>query len=362
MLTGTSNVLSKLYLSNTTFQKLDTYLKERTDNDNFSGAVLIAHKGKILFKQGYGYANRETAEYNTPDTAFRIASITKMFTAVAILKLQEQDELRVNNTLNMYIHDYPYGNKITIHHLLSMTSGIPNILSFVEQTAREKTIILEQLIRKIKKQSLEFEPGTQFNYSNSNYILLAYIIEKISGMSYAEYLMRYIFEPLKMYNSYVDDGTSKSSQAIGYSFDLNQILPAKPYDMSWSFGAGNIRSTVNDLYLFDKALRNGILLTNDSCKLMQSAIIKTDWVKIGWGENQNESAYGYGLIITPTTQDREATIGHSGGIGVFSSEITHFSTSDITLIILINCDSFRSSAKAFLTRFETIIFGKYYTI
>lgn len=335
---------------------IDIYLTDWEKNHNFSGVVLVAHKDRILFQNGYGYANRATNEHNTSRTVFRIASVTKMFTAVAILQLQEQYKLHVTDTLSQYIPDYSYGNRVTIHQCLSMTSGIPNYTKFVSSEERQAPITLNHLIDRIRQQTLEYEPGTQFSYSNSNYTVLAYIVEKISGMSYAAYLKQHIFAPLKMHNSYVDDGSSKPHQAIGYTLESDTFSAAKPYEMSWPVGAGNIRSTAEDLYLFNHALHSGNLLGSHSWELMRTAVTQTDWTETLWNGTLCGAFYGYGLILTPATQSREATLGHGGGIGAFTAESIRFMPSDVHLIVLSNHDTIESYATTFFAGLEQIIF------
>jgi|GEM_PF-1669756 len=338
---------------------LAAYLTAWTSNRGFSGTVLVAHKNNIVINQGYGYANDETQELNTPHTVFRIASITKIFTAVAILQLQEQSTLNLDDALSMYIPNYPRGDEITIHHVLSMTSGIPNILKFITPEERQEHITLEALIEKIKHITLEFEPAAKFSYSNSNYSLLAYIIEKTSGLSYAQYLSKYIFKPLQMRNSFVDDGSQKPQQAIGTQSTLGNSTPAKPYDSSWAIGAGNICSTTYDLYLFDSALHAGKIVNAESWKLMQNQTTKT-----GWDDTYrklSDSAYGYGLIISPARHNRQAAVGHGGGSGSFSSELIHFLPSDICIIVLINSEEFQPFALQFLTGLEAILFDTLYS-
>ncbi len=127
----------------------------------------------------------------------------------------------------------------------------------------------------IKHEELKCQPGAKFNYSNSNFVLLAYILEKVAGVSYAACLQKYIFEALGMQNSYVDDGSNKPHQAIGYTLELDQFSPTEPYEMSWSVGAGNVCSTVGDLYLFDEALHTGKLLNAELVNLMRTGVMQT---------------------------------------------------------------------------------------
>jgi CubicO group peptidase (beta-lactamase class C family) len=175
-------------------------------------------------------------------------------------------------------------------------------------------------------------------------------------MNYAKYLEKHIFEPLKMHNSYVDDGSNKPDQAIGYTFESDTFSPAKPYEMSWPIGAGNIRSTAEDLYLFNQALHSDNLLNQRSWELMRETTVHTDWNETLWNGTLCGALYGYGLIITPATHNREATLGHGGGIGAFTAESIRFMPSDVHLIVLSNHDTIESYAKKFFSSLEQIIF------
>lgn len=343
-----------LALDETVYQSLNTYFTSWEKMYNFSGAILVAHKNNILFNKGYGYANREAGKYNDITTEFIIASLTKTFTAVAILKLQEQFKLDINNTLDKYVPDYPRGDEISIHHLLSMTSGITNLKSDYEQ--RKQTITVELFISKLKQYNLAYAPGAQFNYSNSNYFLLAHIIEQSSGMDYGAYLKKHIFESLEMHHTYVDSNVGSPYQAIGY----NQGVPVEFCDMSWLFGSGNIRSTLEDLYLFDRALHNKTILNVHSHKLLQTSVIKTDWQKTGYGEMYCKSSYGYGRIFTSPIKSRGATVGHVGGTRGWAAEMIRFLTSDVVLIVLVNHEEFKAYAKEFMIGLEAIIFNKHH--
>ncbi len=334
------------------------HLNSRMDtlaaNCNFSGTILLAHQGAVLFNKGYGYANLGTGELNQLNTAFRIASITKIFTSVAILKLLEQGHLQLNNKLSLYLSDFPRGDEITIHHLSSMTSGITNRMERIPFADQTKPINLTQLVNIIKQLKLEYEPGAKFNYSNLNYTILACIIEKVSGMSYAEFLHKYIFDPLGMRNSYVDDGSIKINQAIGYTLELGQLSPFKsPYDLSWAFGSGNIRSTSRDLFLFNNGLHNKILLNDELWNLMQTPIVQTGWDY--WP--QKGSSYGYGLVVNPN-YNNELTLGHGGGIGSFSAYLFHFLSKNLNIVVLSNNDIFDLRSQEFFTNLEAIIFGE----
>src|SRR5262245_33380142 len=164
--------------------KVDAYVRPFLEIKGFSGAILIARKGQVLLRKGYGMANYELDAPNTPQTKFHLASISKSFTAAAILILEERGLLNVSDPIGKYIPDYPEGDKITIHHLLIHTSGIPNVNNFLDYNAKSKfPQTLANIIEMFKNKPLTNKPGERYSYSNSNYNVLAFIIEKVSGKS-----------------------------------------------------------------------------------------------------------------------------------------------------------------------------------
>ncbi|HEX5323511.1 MAG TPA: serine hydrolase domain-containing protein, partial [Capsulimonadaceae bacterium] len=187
-------------------RKADAYLKALTALDRFSGSALLAQNGEIIFSKGYGFANREHNVPNTPQTKFRLASVSKQFTAMAILILEERGSLRVTDEVSKYILESPSAWKgITLRQLLNHTSGIPNYTNFIDwrTTARHSLSPLE-VVEPMMKKPLDFRHGERHSYSNTGYMLLGQIIEVVSGKSYAEYLQQHIFGPLGMKNSGYD--------------------------------------------------------------------------------------------------------------------------------------------------------------
>jgi len=177
--------------------KVDEYVGTYLKIGNFSGSILIAKEGRILLSKGYGMANLEHDVPNAPQTIFRLGSVTKQFTSMAIMQLREKGRLDVDDPIAKYLPTYPNGEEITIHHLLTHTSGIPDFGEFPDL---QKTIMIpspvEKTIQRFKDKPLEFTPGEKFKYSNSGYILLGYIIEKVCGTSYEEFLKENVFQPL----------------------------------------------------------------------------------------------------------------------------------------------------------------------
>lgn len=303
-------------------EKVDNYIEAYMQMNQFSGTILIAKNDQILANKGYGYANHAFNIENTPQTKFRIASLTKGFTAVVIMQLIENDKLNLDDKLIKFIHDFPRGDEISIEHLLTMTSGIPNHTDFddfnIERRVFQHSIL--ETIEIIKSKPLEFTSGTQFEYSNSNYILLGLIIEQIAGMSYAEYVKQNIFTPLEMDNSgYEEPEIIIEHMACGYRLKNDKIINAKYRDMSNAHASGALYSTVEDLYKWDRALYTEKLISNESKELMFTPA---------------KANYGFGWGIVDVFNHK--MIAHTGEIDGFTSNISRFIDDDICIIILSN--------------------------
>jgi CubicO group peptidase (beta-lactamase class C family) len=308
-------------------------------------------------------ANYEHDIPNTPQTKFRLGSITKQFTAMAIMQLQAQDLLSVNDTLSKYIPDYPNGDKITIHHLLTHTSGIANFTELPESERKKiKPHTLEQLIERFKHKPVDFKPGEKHSYSNSGYMLLTYIIEKASGKKYEIVLKENIFAPLNMNNTGYDksriiiknraSGYSKRDRTSGCSNVDGELVNADYTDMSYHSGAGALYSTVEDLYLWDQALYSEKLLSNESLStiFIPHIIISTD--------SPDSLSYGYGWRVGKM-HGRNITE-HTGGIEGFSTIIRRYLDDKLCIIILSNCDY--SSIGKICQGLEAIVFGEKYEL
>lgn len=302
--------------------KLDNYVKAFGDQGLFSGAILIAKNNKILLCKAYGMADIENDVPNMVETKFKLGSITKQFTAMAIVQLQQMGKLNVQDPLSKYIPDYPNGNKITIHYLLTHTSGIPSLTDFPEyHQEKMKQHTLEQLIERFIDKPLDFNPGEKYAYSNSNYILLTFIIEKTSGQKYVEFLKEHILEPLAMNDTGVDDFRKIiKHRASGYSSVNGELANAAYIDMSVPIGSGGMFSTVKDLYLWDQALYSDQLVPYDALNKMFTPF-KDD--------------YGYGFFIKNESRHGKL-ICHGGGIDGFRSEISRYVDHNICIIILSN--------------------------
>lgn len=275
-------------------QQIDDYLESLVNSRTFSGSVLIARNGDILLIKGYGCSEYNCQEKNTSETIFRTGSVTKPFTAVIVLKLYERKQLNLNDRLSRYCPDYPQGDRITIKHLLSNTSGIEDYTEMeVFESKCQENLTIEQLVDVFKSEPLKFKPGSKYSYSNSNvgrplslpcdgnafspqYILLGLVIEKATGKSYETNLRELILDRCRMNDTGYECECRQplvckpNQRACGYvcSTDSNNFEMCRFIDMSTARSAGGVYSTVEDLYRFDKALYGGELLKNGTKKLM----------------------------------------------------------------------------------------------
>lgn len=287
----------------------------------FSGSLLIAKEAETIFNKSFGMANYELDVANSSKTKYRIGSITKLFTATAIMQLVERQQLDLEATVSQYINDYPNGEQINIFHLLSHTSEIANLTELPDflEWVKNYSAVLET-IDLFKYQPLDFVPGEGYKYSNSGYILLSYILELITGQSYEEYLKENIFSPLEMASSGFDKPEKIIQyRASGYNFQDSQLINAPPIHMSNPYGAASLYSTTEDLLLFGQAFHTTKFLKQTSIERMYQA---------GLGE------HGLGWMIKQEKNQR--VVHHGGGIHGFSANFLKYTDSMLTIIILSN--------------------------
>jgi CubicO group peptidase (beta-lactamase class C family) len=293
-------------------------------------AILVSKDGKILYENGFGYADIQHKAPITPVTTFRIGSITKQFTASAILKLQEEGKLNVSDSLSKYFPDFPRAKEVTIHHLLTHTSGIhsyTNTDSFLTKVL--KPVSNEELLNYFKNYPYDFNPGEQYQYNNSGYFLLGYIIEKVSGKSLGQYFKENLFDPAGMKNT----GIYKSDlhlehEAKGYNKTEKGYEPALNWDMSWAGGAGAMYSTVEDLNKWNDALFNGKVLSEKSFKAAFTPVLLNN------GSKPPGVDYGYGWSIS--NYRGLEMLGHSGGLHGFISQLARYTPDNLTVVMLTN--------------------------
>jgi len=308
---------------------LDNYISNVFKNlqiDEMPGAsVLVAHNGEIVYQKGFGYADIEKKIPVTPDTKFKIGSISKQFTAVAILKLQEEGKITTDDKLSKYIPDFPRGNEVTIYQLLTHTSGIHDYNSTpgIDVT---KPVTPQALLDIIKKLPYDSNPGERYLYNNSGYFILAYIVEQLSGKTLSEYLNETIFKPLGMTNSglYYTD-IVLDTEAQGYSMNGEKVTKADFQEMSWAFGVGSMYSTTKDLYKWNEAVFNGKVLSNATLKTVFTQAVLNSGAKVDYG-------FGWFLI----TNRGLKFIQHSGGVSGFSSYLERQPENNLTVCVLLN--------------------------
>jgi CubicO group peptidase (beta-lactamase class C family) len=333
--------------------KLDAYITAYAEQGLFSGSVLVAKDGKIVLCKGYGMANYEHDIANTAQTIFRLGSLSKQFTAMAIMQLQEKGLLNVNDAISKYIPDYPKGDTITIHHLLTHTAGIANFTDFPEYSKiKIESHTLEQLIEIIKNKPFDFSPGAKYQYSNSGYILLSYIIEKVSGKTYEAVIKENIFIPLGMYNSGYDHASPMlKNRASGYSMRNDEIVNADYVDMSVPSGAGALYSTVIDMYLWDRALYSTKLVSKESL----AAIFKPQ-VPIN-----STTSYAYGWCVAKVFS-QHTIIEHAGEVDGFSTDICRYPDDNLCVVVLSNVDNPAVRVVKISLQLAAIVFGEKYIL
>lgn len=304
-------------------EKLENWVERFEENKYLNGSLFIRYHDKILLNQGFGFANWEHHVSNTATTKYRIGSLTKAFTALAIFQLHEKGKLNVNDNITKYIPAYPNGDRISIYNCLTHTSGIPNYTSFPDfwSTTMRLPSTLPQLIDSFKDLELHFNPGSRFEYSNSGYAILTAIIEHVSNMSYSDYILENICRPIGMVNTGCDDGIQVVPQlASGYSYWETPIHSAYA-DLSFPLGAYGLYSTTEDLHLWDKALSSSQLLPKELTDLMFTPHL---------------SSYACGWVVSDISNRR--CLHHFGDISGFSNEFLRFHEDNVTIIFLSNID------------------------
>ncbi len=295
-------------------------------------AIQIDQNGETIYKRATGYANLELEVPMTNDHIFRIGSITKQFTAAAILKLAEQGKLQVSDPIEKHIADYPtLGKNITIEHLLTHTSGIKSYtgMKIWDSEVRKKDFTVEELVDYFKSEPMDFDPGEKFKYNNSGYILLGLIIELTSGMSYADYLQKEFFTPLGMKNSsYGDPGRVIKNRASGYSSGENGEFQNAAYlSMSQPYAAGSILSTTNDLSKWYHAIFADKVISKESREKAHSSYVLNDGKKTGYG-------YGWTLLNYKGVE----IVQHGGGINGFSTASAFVASKNTFVTVFANCN------------------------
>lgn len=300
--------------------KIDDLIGTYAAANKFNGTVLVAAHGSVVFARGYGFRDAQAKSLNDENTIFQLASISKQFTAVMVLKLVELGQLSLSDKLQKFYPDFPKADSITIEQLLTHTSGIHDFASdnVAMASATEAT-----LIARFKDKPFDFPPGKGWRYSNSGYSLLAFIIQRVSGMTYEAAVRKHIFEPLGMTHSGFDFAhLADAHKATGYSL-LNDTARTRSYvaDSSVTIGAGSIYSTVGDLYKWHRGLQEHRIVSRE---LMERAY------------TPKRVNYGYGVMVDSMFGKR--VIAHGGDIGGFTTYLARVAEDDVCIALLDNTE------------------------
>ena len=325
----TCNPLNEIFAQNFKSQidkLIDTTFK---DKNGPGGVFMVAKNGKSIYQKSFGKANIELDVYLITESVFQIGSMTKQFTAIAILMLEEGKKLSINDTISKYIPDYPNGNKITIHHLLTHTSGIKDFTKMKAlRDIAQKEMTPKMMVDFFKNEPVDFLPGEKFDYNNSGYVLLGYILELVSGESYEDFIEKHIFEKAGMNQScYATDRQIIKKRAYGYQKKESGYVNKTIINFSVPFSSGSIMSTLEDMLKWQNALNKNILLRSEYSTRAFSKY------KLNSGE---EFTYGYGWHIREINDI--PTREHGGSIFGFKSMGVYIPSEDIYVIGLSNCD------------------------
>jgi CubicO group peptidase (beta-lactamase class C family) len=309
--------------------KIDSLLQEKHPPNVPGATFLIAKKGKIIYKKAFGLSNLELNVRMKPDDVFEIGSMTKQFTAISILILVEKGKLNLDDEITKFIPDYPTnGHKITIHHLLTHTSGIRDFTRTQGlNDISKKDLTPSELINFFKNEPIDFIPGEQFKYNNSGYIILGYIIETITGQSYANFVEEQIFKKLEMTSSqYASHKKVIKNRASGYQ-NKEGYMNSREISFTLPYSSGSLMSTVDDMFKWQEAIKNNLLIIKET----------TEKAFTNFTLNNGEHIdYGYGWHIKTINNIR--TFEHGGSIFGFKSMGVYLPNEDIYVIGLNNCD------------------------
>ena len=310
-------------------ERIDALISAYNKMRQFNGSALVAEKGRVILERGYGFANMEWQIPNTPDTKFRLGSITKQFTSMIVMQLVSEGKIKLDDKITTYLPDYrkDTGDRVTVRNLLTHTSGIPSYTSipgFFQNQSRDPYTVSD-FVKKYTMGDLEFEPGTKYVYDNSGYFLLGAIIERVTGKPYEKNLQERIFDPLGMKDSgYDHSNTVIAHRASGYVLTPGGYENAPYLDMTIPYAAGSLYSTVEDLYKWDRALYTDKLLSPDLKKALYTP---------------NLNNYGFGWVIRKIKLDNDAEVNmimHGGGINGFNTTINRFPDTQDLIVLLDN--------------------------
>jgi len=333
-------------------KQVDEMMQKAFPANEPGAAILVQKAGAIILRKGYGMADLELGVPMAPDMVFRLGSITKQFTAVAILMLAEQGKLSLQDEITRFLPDYPaQGKKVTVEHLLTHTSGIQSYTDLPEWLPLlRKDMTVGEIIDLFKNKAFLFEPGEKWVYNNSGYILLGAIIEKVSGQSYESFIQKNIFEPLGLTHSFYDSTERVIPRRIpGYSHDKSGYVNAPYLSMTQPYAAGSLLSTVDDLSVW-----NAALLAN---KLLKPETIQKAWAPYKL-KNGDSSGYGYGWQVS--TYEEHFFVEHGGGIPGFASYALSIPADGVYVAILVNCNAPNQTPGDLAFKIASMALGKPY--
>jgi CubicO group peptidase (beta-lactamase class C family) len=302
--------------------RMDQIVQSYAANRKFMGTALVARDGQVLFSKGYGFANLEWKIPNTPDTKFRLGSVTKQFTAASILLLEERGKLSVTDPVKKYMPDAPAAwDKITVRNLLTHTSGIPNFTGFPDYQKLEPfKATPAELVARFRDKPLDFQPGEKWSYSNSGYVLLGYLIEKVSGETYEKFVTENLFTPLAMKDTGYDSNTAIiARRADGYEMGRDGYQHAGFIHMSTPHAAGALYSTTEDLLRWEQGLYGGKVLKAASLEKMTTPFLDN---------------YAFGVGVQTTAGHKRFS--HGGGIEGFNTVLEYFPDDKLAVVVLEN--------------------------
>jgi CubicO group peptidase (beta-lactamase class C family) len=329
-------------------QDIQALVKRYAELDMFSGTVVVADNGKIIYSGAYGEANKDHRIPNRLNTSYNIGSIGKTFTGVAIMQLVEAGKLRLDDKLSKFLPEFPFPEKdaITIQQLLNHSSGLSDYMEHEEYKVKMSGIErISDILPLIYTQKPIFAPGERFGYSNSGMVVLGAIIDKISGLSYPDYLQRHIFKPAGMTESRLaQEHEVLANRSIGYTITPNSSYIANIRTIMPASADGGLRTTAPDLLRFDQALNNNSLLNADSRQRMFTPVGPVPFYASGW--------------FTKMINDRRA-VGHGGGAPGVNAEFRRYLDDNYTVIVLSNYDM---GATPLTDEIEKLLFGLPYTV
>lgn len=343
-------------------QRIDSLLNALYSQGKLNGNVLVAEKGKVIYSRSFGIANETTSAKLNEGSIFNLASVSKQFTAMAIMMLKENGKLNLDDEIKLYIPELKMYSGVTIKHLLHHTGGLPDYNRLLD-SLWDKTKIAKNrdvvALMSSHRPPVYFKPNTQYRYSNTGYAMLALIIEKVSGISYGEYLAKYIFSPLKMENTFVYTARLTPKRidnfATGYMVDsLNRIeLPDSVMETKFVFysdgilGQGRVHSTVTDLLKWDRALYTNKLLSAEGMR---------EIFEVATLENKSRTEYGFGWHVEESAVFGKI-VNHSGSWPGYASFIDRHITNDKTIILLTNRTYFRPRSVNPIVAIRSILYN-----